>query len=108
MTCGQIEDFPDAPRGLLKKARQDACDIIHALDSYKPWLSPKNGVTPYPKSLGPNPFVGLGPEERNKKMLDTVVSVYAVLDEHYPRLPGEGSRSEIFARHYASVTSVPQ
>jgi len=99
MTRGQLEDFPDAPRGLLRKAQQDACDIIHALDSYQ---------RPYRKSPGPNPFVGLGPEERNKKMLDTVVSAYAVLDEHCPRLPGEGSRSEIFARHYASVTSVPQ
>lgn len=100
MTCGQLKDFPDAAQALLAKAREQANEIIHALALFQ-----RDSLGH--KAIGHNPYEGLDPEERNKKMMETVVSIYADLDEHFPRLPGEESRSEIFARHCASVMSLP-
>ena len=100
MTCCQLKDFPDADAALLEKALEQANAIVHALALFQ---RDKLGH----KAIGHNPYEGLDPEERNKKMMETVVSIYKDLDEHFPRLPGEESRSEIFARHCASVRSLP-
>ena len=73
MTFGQLKDFPDAAQALLEKAREQACAIIHVLALFQ-----RDSLGH--KSIGRNPFavnaegVALSPEERNKKMMETVVS----------------------------------
>lgn len=81
ITLGKQKFFPDADK--LEKAREDLCDIIHAMDSFE-HKTLKGGDV----EKRPNPYKAMDAEQRTKTMMAKVESILAYLDKHYPRSPG--------------------
>ena len=92
ITCGKIEFFPDKLE--LEEAREDICAVIHAKSPFQPKTSKGDGVEK--KEKHDNPYKSMDAEQMTKAMMAKVESIYAYLDEKYPRSTGERSRSEVW------------
>ena len=91
ITLGKLDYFPYAAREKLKKAREDACAIIHAMDEFEHRTVKGGGVEKHP-----NPYKRMDAEQRNASMMATVKQILADLDKRWPRPSGERSRSEVW------------